>query len=126
MRTHKVLCPTLPDFIASGGTSQTDPAWIRIRNILPSEDWFVYRGPRYNCVVPKRGDDQACYGDFERQSEASVVQYLPDEDEPDRRIAARQQDPPPTIPRLSQCQGNPGSGTETRFCPHYVSVCYKN
>jgi len=127
---RKVLCPTVPDDIPLGSSENEIGAWTRIRNVLPSEDWYVYRGDRYNCVVPKQ-TNSACYGDYEREAGnpgGPIIQYLPDEDLPEFWIARRDEDidngvtEPTRVIRETECEG---STTGLRFCPHILSVCYK-
>lgn len=126
---RKVVCPTLPDDIDLGSSEHEIGAWQRIRNILPSEDWYVFRGPRYNCVVPKQSNT-ACYGQYESSLGANsktIIQYLPDEDLPETWIAQKKADEADglintVVVRETECEG---ATTPGRFCPHVLSVCFK-
>jgi hypothetical protein len=127
---RKVVCPTIPDNITLGSSEHEIGAWTRIRNILPSEDWYVFRGPRYNCVVPKQTNN-ACYGRYEEQANNTqappIIQYLPDEDMPEFWIARKKADEArdiidTVVVRETECEG---PNTPGRFCPQVVSVCHK-
>jgi len=128
---RKVVCPTIPDNIPLGSSEHEIGAWKRIRNVLPSEDWYVFRGPRYNCVVPKQANT-ACYGQYEARAGTSgaaqtLIQYRPDEDLPEFWIARKKEDEArdvidTVVVRETECEGSNSLG---RYCPHIVSVCYK-
>jgi len=125
---RKVVCPPIPDNIPIGASEHELGAWTRIRNILPSEDWYVFRGDRYNCVIPKRNIAGACYGAYSLDSSGgAVIQYLPDEDMPEFWIAKKKENEAQneigtTVIRETECEG---STTGNRYCPHVISVCYK-
>ena len=126
---RKVVCPTIPDDIDLGSSEHTIDAWKRIRSLLPGEDWYVFRGPRYNCVVPKQ-NDTACYGNFENSQGSSgttIIQYLPDEDLPEFWIKRKKDDVArgetnTVVVRETECEG---PSTPGRFCPQVISVCHK-
>lgn len=137
---HKVICPLVADQIpAFGGDPQEIQAWDRIRQILPTEDFYIFRGPKYNCIVPKNDDGNVCYGDGENidESQRRVIQYFTSEDHPELRIENERQnridvelnpgaDIKPEIDVTRDC--GPGSSQSHggfNFCPQVLSVCYK-
>jgi len=127
---RKVVCPTIPDNIPLGSSEHEVGAWQRVRNLLPSEDWFVFRGPRYNCIVPKQ-TNSACYGSYEaalgNASFVPTIQYLPDEDQPDfwirqQKINEANGQVDTVVVRETECEG---PTTQGFFCPQVFSVCHK-
>ncbi len=127
---HKVLCPTIPDEMLSGQAEHTDPSWKRIRNLLSPDEWYVYRGDRYNCIVPKKNNG-SCYGRLEQSSsESTLLQYFTDEDfvdqqlEDERVFQSDRSNPKPIRPIVIDCEASTGLAS-ARVCPHVLSVCYK-
>lgn len=131
---HKVLCPTVPDNIA--GTEHLDPAWTRVRNLLSVKDWYVFRGARYNCIVPKNTDN-ACYGDFlSSPSSGGVndnanreVRYFASEDSIDKKIRDNKVSVDTGSARtiydpITDCEAATGNGG-SKFCPKVFSICHK-
>lgn len=130
-KRHKVLCPMVPDQMVSGQAEHTSDAWKRVRNILGVDDWYVFRGPRYNCIVPKKNSVGVCYGKLEQQSGSPVVQYFADEDFIDDQIALEKAyrddttDPKPDKIPLVTVTDCGGTSTPNRFCPQVLSICHK-
>ncbi len=127
---NKVLCPTIPDEMLSGHTEHTDPAWKRIRNLLSPDEWYVYRGERYNCIVPKKNNG-SCYGRLEQpSSENTFLQYFANEDFIDQKLAdernfqSNTSIPKPIRPSIIDCEASTPPAS-ARLCPHILSVCYK-
>ena len=138
---HKVICPLVADQIpADIPANQAErEAWERVRRILPTEDWYVFRGPKYNCVVPKNDTGNICYagglnfneGLDERQSR-NLVQYFADEDHPDIRIDQERRDQADVDIDIEEISITPDCGPTSgtshggrNYCPHVVSVCYR-
>lgn len=137
---HKVICPLVADQIPlEGGDPQEIRAWDRIRQILPTEDFFVFRGPKYNCIVPKNDNGNVCYGDGENidPTNRRIIQYFASEDHPELRIEnersnrqAVAQNPGATIVQEIEVTRDCGPSSSQdhggfNFCPHVLSVCYK-
>ncbi|MGH1467459.1 MAG: hypothetical protein ACRBBP_01070 [Bdellovibrionales bacterium] len=133
---HKVICPMVPDEMISGQAEHTDPAWKRVRSLLGSDEWYVYRGSRYNCIVPKKSNG-SCYGKFENASGGNtvpLVQYFASEDfierelTENRRVEAEIEAGNPVerteFPVVTDCEASSGNAS-SRFCPHVLSVCHK-
>ncbi len=131
--THKVLCPMVPDEMISGQAEHTDPAWKRVRSLLGSDEWYVYRGDRYNCIVPKKSNG-SCYGKFESASGGSpIIQYFASEDFVNQQLQDElnyqndTRDPKPDKPIrpvVTDCEAASGDAS-ARFCPHVLSICHK-
>jgi len=142
---HKVLCPMMSDQIPLDTPANRDEisAWERVRRALPVEDWFVFRGSRYNCIVPKNDTGDACYAGsvnfndgLDPSDVRNIIQYFADEDHPDIRIAHEREDvandtPTSTviIPEIETTRDcGPGSSTAHggfNYCPQIVSICYR-
>lgn len=124
--THeKVLCPTVPDF--ADRADQNKAAWSRVRSVLSTDKWYVFRGSRYNCIVPKR-EDNSCYGTLNSANGGlRKIMYLRNEDFPEDRIKLRldlehQNVRDPNPPRITDGSCNATNGM---LCPEILSVCYK-
>ncbi len=137
----KVICPMLPDQIPDDSTPENRAeieAWKRIRRILPVEDWFVFRGPKYNCVVPKNVSGDSCYGGasltngFDPVAQRNLIQYFADEDHPDIRIAQERTDIDNEDIIIEEIDTTPDCGTNSdvshggrNYCPHVLTVCHR-
>jgi hypothetical protein len=135
----KVICPMLPDQIPADDTPENRAeieAWKRIRRILPVEDWFVFRGPKYNCIVPKNVSGDSCYGGasltngFDPQAQRNLIQYFADEDHPDIRIFQERMDIDDENITIDEIEVTPDCGTNSdvshggrNYCPHVLTVC---
>lgn len=122
---HKVLCPTVPDEMLSGQAEHTDPAWKRVRSLLSTDEWYVFRGDRYNCIVPKKNDN-ACYGDFEQASSRGnpFVQYFATEDLVEKAIENHYSGTVVIPVTETDCEGSTPTSAG-RYCPQVFSVCHK-
>ena len=139
---HKVICPLVADQIPREGDPATQlerEAWKRVRRMLPIEDWYVFRGSKYNCVVPKNVGGDFCYAGGANLNEGldafsprNLIQYFADEDHPDIRIAQEREDLADENNEIEEIQVTPDCGPSSgvthggrNYCPHVVSICYR-
>lgn len=140
---RKVICPRVPDQVPDMVSQAANPnynvdyenaAWKRVRAILPTEDWYVYRGHvegknrNYNCIVSKKSNNGGlCYGSATQATTGQSkdhqlsIQYFRNEDFPEKNIdIKRDNQEAPNATVGSDC--GPGASA---YCPHVLSVCYK-
>ncbi len=96
-----LVIPAAPNYVPSQQEiSFSSDLFKKIRNTLPASDWWVNLPQK--CIVPKSGFDE-CYASYDFSNPLLKVIYDPAQD---------------TNP---ECD----AGTTPNYCPHYVSICYK-
>ena len=137
---HKVICPLVADQVpANTIENQAErEAWDRIRQVLPVEDWYVFRG-KYNCIVPKNATGDLCYargGNFndglDETDARNLVQYFANEDHPDIRIDQERRDLADPGSEIEEIRLTLDCGPSSsvshggrNYCPHVLSLCYR-